>query len=96
MNEIEIGAVVIGRNEGDRLHRCLRSMAGKVERIVYVDSGSTDGSLEMAREQGAEIIELDLTKPFTAARARNAGIAALLKTGPKPNYIQFVGKYLYD
>lgn len=90
MSGVEIGAVVIGRNEGDRLRSCLRSMAGKVGRIVYVDSGSTDGSLEMAQAQGAEIIELDLTKPFTAARARNAGIAALSKTGPAPDYIQFV------
>ena len=91
MAEPQIGAVVIGRNEGERLRRCLASMAGKVARVVYVDSGSTDGSLEMARDQGATIVELDLSKPFTAARARNAGIAALNDPpGPAPDYIQFV------
>jgi GT2 family glycosyltransferase len=47
-------------------------------RTVYVDSGSTDGSVELARRFGAEVIELDLATPFTAARARNAGIAQLL------------------
>ena len=41
-----IAAVVIGRNEGDRLIACLKSLDGHVEQVVYVDSGSTDGSRE--------------------------------------------------
>ena len=49
-----VGAVVIGRNEGDRFQRCLRSLHGQVAPIVYVDSGSTDGSIEHARELGVE------------------------------------------
>ena len=36
--------------------------------VVYVDSGSTDGSVELARSLGAEVVELDLSVPFTAAR----------------------------
>jgi hypothetical protein len=32
-----IGAVAIGRNEGDRLIACLDSLVGRVGRIVYVD-----------------------------------------------------------
>ena len=44
-----VGLVAIGRNEGERLRQCLDSVVGKVERIVYVDSGSTDGSVELAR-----------------------------------------------
>ena len=72
-----IDAVVIGRNEGARLIACLDSLAGQVRRIVYVDSGSTDGSVAAARARGAEVVELDLTRPFTAARARNAGLARL-------------------
>ena len=67
-----IGAVVIGRNEGDRLVRCLASVKDQVEHIVYVDSGSTDDSLANARAIGTEVVELDLSTPFTAARARNA------------------------
>ena len=81
-------AIVIGRNEGARLIRCLASVAD-AGRIVYVDSGSTDGSLAAARDAGAEVVELDLSKPFTAARARNAGIEAL-RQGRRPDYIQFV------
>ncbi len=75
--EQTIDAVVIGRNEGPRLLACLTSLRGQVRRLIYVDSGSSDGSLTRARDLGAEVVELDLSKPFTAARARNAGLAKL-------------------
>ena len=80
----KVAAVVIGRNEGERLKRCLASLQGLAQ-LVYVDSGSTDGSLQAARDAGAEVVELDMTAPFTAARARNAG-AALIDAP----FIQFV------
>jgi GT2 family glycosyltransferase len=76
-----IGVVAIGRNEGERLRRCLLSVPRSVRGTVYVDSGSTDGSPEVARALGAEVVELDLSTPFTAARARNAGIRHLLADG---------------
>jgi|TARA_R100001143_G_scaffold44583_1_gene39904 glycosyltransferase involved in cell wall biosynthesis len=85
-----IGAVVIGRNEGDRLKQCLTSLCNDIEHIVYVDSGSTDGSVEMALEMSVRVVELDMTKPFTAARARNAGLAVLLESNPQLDYVQFV------
>ena len=40
-----VGIVAIGRNEGDRLRRCLQTLDLGVP-VVYVDSASTDGSLE--------------------------------------------------
>lgn len=73
-----IDAVAIGRNEGARLIRCLDSLvAAGFRRIVYVDSGSTDGSIAAAEARGVQVVRLDLSQPFTAARARNAGVAAL-------------------
>jgi GT2 family glycosyltransferase len=86
-----VGVVVIGRNEGERLVRCLHSVgidAGR--RVVYVDSGSADGSPEVARRLGAAVVELDLARPFTAARARNAGLRALLAADPDLRLAQFV------
>ena len=80
--------MVIGRNEGARLVACLHSLQGQVRRVVYVDSGSTDGSVAAAQESGASVIALDMGKPFTAARARNAGLAAL-RADP-PDYVQFL------
>lgn len=85
-----IGLVVIGRNEGERLHQCLNSVIGKVSHIVYVDSGSTDDSLIMARSLSADVVELDLSIPFTAARARNVGFTHLLQVNPDLEFVQFV------
>lgn len=88
----KIGYVAIGRNEGERLVRCLRSIvsASPGAPIVYVDSGSTDQSATNAREIGAIVHELDVSKPFTAARARNAGARTLLEANPRIEAIQFV------
>jgi GT2 family glycosyltransferase len=85
-----VGLVAIGRNEGDRLLRCLSSAVGRVPHIVYVDSGSTDGSVAAAEALGVEVVELDLSIPFTAARARNAGVMHLLQQHPHLQYVQFV------
>lgn len=85
-----VGAVAIGKNEGERLRACLESLVGRVAHIVYVDSGSTDGSIELAEELGASVVRLDPTKPFTAARARNAGFKRLLEIAPEAALVQFV------
>lgn len=86
----QIGVVVIGRNEGNRLKQCLLSVLGKVKTVVYVDSGSTDGSVELARNLGVSVIELDLSVPFTAARARNTGFEYLLQLEHQVEFVQFV------
>src|SRR5262245_4966207 len=83
------GVVVIGRNEGKRLITCLRSVSTAAA-VVYVDSNSTDGSVKAARELGTHVVELDLSTPFTAARARNAGFSCLLSIVPEMPYVQFV------
>ncbi|MBV6821836.1 glycosyltransferase family 2 protein [Pseudomonas sp. PD9R] len=85
-----IGVVVIGRNEGLRLERCLASLVGAAQQVVYVDSGSTDGSVQTALKLGAEVVELDMTIPFTAARARNEGFACVQRLLSQVRYVQFV------
>ena len=84
--------VAIGRNEGERLIACLDSAKSSnvCQQIVYVDSGSTDGSVEAARARGVEVVELDMSTPFTAARARNAGMKRGFELWPDAEYIQFV------
>lgn len=90
MSSVQSGVVVIGRNEGERLRRCLASLAALAARTVYVDSGSSDGSVALARAAGAEIVELDLSSPFCAARARNAGYRRLLEMHPELRCVQFL------
>ncbi len=85
---LSVAAVIIGRNEGARLERCLASLSGQGLRLIYVDSGSTDYSVAAACAVGAEVVELDTATPFTAARARSAGAAAL--AGDMPDVVQFV------
>lgn len=89
MAQSGIGVVVIGRNEGERLKQCLRSIPAGIP-TVYVDSGSTDNSVSFARSMGFAVIELDMSIPFTAARARNAGWGFLTETYADLDVIQFV------
>ncbi|MBX2806831.1 MAG: glycosyltransferase [Hyphomicrobiales bacterium] len=85
-----VATVLIGRNEGERLIGCLKSVTESAGHAVYVDSGSTDGSVTAASEAGAEVVQLDMSRPFTAARARNAGYAALEMSGAPFRYVQFI------
>ena len=84
------GVVVIGRNEGERLRRCLTSLAESRPCLIYVDSGSTDGSVALAESLGVEVVQLDLTEPFSAARARNEGFAQCLHQHPHLESVMFV------
>lgn len=89
-SDTALGIVVIGRNEGERLRRCLDSVQHAGSPMVYVDSGSTDDSRCLAAQMGAHVIELDLSSPFTAARARNQGAFHLLQQAPASEYLLFV------
>jgi glycosyltransferase involved in cell wall biosynthesis len=89
--QTKAGVVVIGRNEGERLKRCLASvLAQHAGPVVYVDSGSSDGSVEHAKSVGVEVVDLDMTRPFTMARGRNAGLDYLLEHYPGCEFVQFV------
>ena len=93
MTLTDVGIVVIGRNEGERLVQCLTflaSDAGRSCKVVYVDSGSTDGSLQTAERLGAIPYALPADRPFNAARARNAGARRLAEAAPGVVFIQFI------
>ncbi len=88
--QTDFGVVIIGRNEGERLIACLDSIREAGAPMVYVDSGSTDDSVEAAGERGATVELLSMEQPFTAGRARNAGFRRLLQMHPDIRYVQFV------
>ena len=89
-SQSNVGVVIIGRNEGTRLVHCLESLLALMPQVVYVDSASTDNSLAEATSRGAHIVSLDMTQPFTAARARNAGFDAITSIFPHIKFVQFV------
>lgn len=73
-----ISFVVIGKNEGERLRRCLESVHRVADEdnisaweLIYVDSQSTDNSLQIAEELGAKFFLI--TGLCNAAIARNIG-----------------------
>jgi len=84
-----LGLVAIGRNEGERLKACLRSVPDSIP-VAYVDSGSTDDSVSFARSLGAAVVELDSLQPFTAARARTEGLRHLIMHEPTLEFVQFL------
>ena len=86
----ELGVVVIGRNEGERLRRCLDSLSSAGAPLVYVDSRSTDDSVALAESRGATVLVLDASRPMNAARARNEGFARLLALHPGVRLVQFL------
>lgn len=87
---LDAGLVVIGRNEARHLENALPKVREQFDLIVYVDSGSTDGSQAIAEENGAVVVALDTSQGFTAARARNAGLAKVQELQPELKYIQFI------
>lgn len=81
---------MIGRNEGKRLLLSLQSMQSSKCPIIYVDSGSSDDSVNVASSLADIVHALDPSKPFSAARARNEGFERITKQFPALKYIQFV------
>jgi len=86
----DVAVIAIGRNEGQRLRRCLETVCGRGLPVIYVDSDSIDGSVELARSLGADIVQLDASLPLCAALARNAGLERLSGANPQTRFIQFV------
>ncbi len=88
----ETGFVIIGRNEGDRLKAGIRAIQTHCPSapVVYVDSGSSDDSVAFAQSVNVDVVELDLSIPFTAARARNAGFERILSRHADLKFVQFM------
>ncbi len=70
-----ISLCMITRDEERFLKQCLESVKDLVDEIVIVDTGSTDGTLEIARKCGARVLEFEWVGDFSTARnhsVRNA------------------------
>src|SRR4051812_5616225 len=85
----EFGIVVIGRNEGERLRRCLASVVTQSATVVYVDSMSSDSSVSVARSAGVRVVEMGSGMQPTAALTRNLGLVELRAALPTVRYVMF-------
>ena len=66
--DLTLSLCMIVRDEEEMLPRCLAAVAPAVNEIVIVDTGSTDRTIEIAREFGAKVIEREWTGSFSDAR----------------------------
>jgi glycosyltransferase involved in cell wall biosynthesis len=74
---VAVSVVIIGRNEGQRLENCIRSVQSAdwnavVHEVLYIDSRSTDASVALAQSHGVSTLVLP-EGPMCAAKARNLG-----------------------
>ena len=86
----KVGVVAIGRNEGPRLKLCLESLLRQSAFVVYADSGSTDGSADLALAAGVEVVVLPDDGRLSAAAGRAAGFRRLRSLHPEIELVQFV------
>lgn len=90
MNNKEVGVVIIGRNEGERLILCLESILKLQVPCIYVDSQSKDNSVAEAERRGVNTVVLDTSAPINASRARNTGFKALMAGNPDLEFVHFI------
>ncbi len=64
----KLGACMIVKDEEKSIGRCLIALKGNVDEIVIVDTGSSDRTMEIARESGAEIFSFEWKNRFDDAR----------------------------
>ncbi len=74
----ELSLCMIVKNEEEHLEACLSSVRDAVDEIVIADTGSTDGTPEIARRYADRVVSIPWTDDFAAAR--NAALAL----GAKP------------
>ncbi len=84
-----VGVVVIGRNEASRLASCLKSLGSTRACAVYVDSGSHDGSPDLAERMGVHVVRIR-EGPFSAARGRREGLVYLRTLRADLSAVQFI------
>jgi glycosyltransferase involved in cell wall biosynthesis len=59
VTRLPVTVLVAAKNEAVNLPKCLAAVVGRVDRVLVLDSHSTDGSADVARRHGAEVVQFD-------------------------------------
>lgn len=65
---MKISLAMIVKNEAEVLEECLRSVKDLVDEVIVVDTGSVDGTIEIAKKMGAKVYEFQWCNDFSMAR----------------------------
>jgi glycosyltransferase involved in cell wall biosynthesis len=68
MEQVTLSLCMIAKNESANIRRCLQSAKDFVDEIIVVDTGSTDDTIDIARDMGATVIETEWQDNFSLAR----------------------------
>lgn len=71
----ELSLCMIVKNEEGRLAQCLESVRGAVDEIVILDTGSTDGTKEIARRYTDRVYDYGWEDDFSKARNASFSLA---------------------
>jgi len=67
------GAIMMGKNEEELLPQCLASIVDHVDEIIFVDTGSTDRTVEIAESFGAKIFHHPWEDNYSLHRNQSLG-----------------------
>jgi len=59
MTPLPVTVLIAARNEAANIAKCLVSVMGHFARVIVLDSHSTDGTADIARQLGAEVVQFD-------------------------------------
>jgi len=75
LRNFSIVSVFITKNEAENLPRLMKSLDGFTDRVVIVDTGSTDNTVELAKQLGAEVHTMPWPDSFSDARNKAVELA---------------------
>src|SRR5690554_5493250 len=52
---LDITAIILTKNEEINVEKCIKSITNYVKRVVVIDSGSTDDTVTIAKNNGAQV-----------------------------------------
>ena len=66
--KMPVSLCIIARNEAKNLNRCFENIGDVVSEILLLDTGSSDGTNEVAKALGAQVFQYEWNEDFSGAR----------------------------
>ncbi|MFQ3549756.1 MAG: tetratricopeptide repeat protein [Armatimonadota bacterium] len=70
-NKNTISVCIIAKNESDFIYDCIKSLEDIADEVILVDTGSSDNTIELAKDLGAKIYQIPWQNDFSQARNKS-------------------------